>query len=164
MVMNRAGLLILVLSLVLVPAPAAPSPGKKSDKEALQAFQRLIGDWRGNGTPLVGTREERDKGFWQENVGWQWKFKDKDVWLQADIAKGKWYTKLELRYVAAKDHFQLKATKDKETFTFEGKLAQKRLTVERLDPKTKEKHRLVLTMLHSNRYLWRYELCKAEQT
>src|SRR5262249_36509311 len=102
--------------------------------------------------------------FWQEDVNWQWKFKGKDVWLQADIGKGKWYTKLELRYVAAKDHFQIKATKDKETFTFEGKLDQKRLTVERLDPKTKEKHRLVLTMLHSNRYLWRYELCKAEQT
>src|SRR5262245_45637373 len=147
--MNRAGLFILIASLALASASAAPSPGKKSDKEALQAFQRLIGDWRGNGTPLVGTRDERDKGFWQEDVGWQWKCKGKDVWLQADIGKGKWYTKIEIRYQAAKDHYQVKATKDKETTTFEGKLAQKRLTVERTDPKTKEKHRLVLTMLHS---------------
>src|SRR5689334_16601889 len=71
--------LIAVLGL-LTAADAAET--KRTPKEALQAFHDLIGGWRGTGVPQ-GTREEKERGFWQEHIRWKWQFKDKDVWLRA---------------------------------------------------------------------------------
>jgi hypothetical protein len=145
------------------PPPSAPTP-KRSAKEALQTFQSLIGSWRGTGEPY-GSREEKLKGFWQEKIGWQWQFKGADTFLLADFAKGKHFTKAELRYRPDRDVYELKAvTAAKETWTFEGKYAKPRLTLERTDPKTKRVHRLVFSFLHSNRYLYRYEARPADHT
>src|SRR5215216_1442899 len=131
----RGSLSLATLLAVLTAADAAES--KPTPKKALQAVQDLIGSWRGTGTPQ-GTREEKDRGFWQETISWQWQFKDKDVWLRADIDKGKHFTSFELRYLPARDLYELKAvTTGKETQTFEGKLLDKRLTVERTDAKTR---------------------------
>jgi hypothetical protein len=138
------------VSLTLL-APAAD--GKRSPRKALKPFQDLIGSWRCTGTP-AGTREERDKGFWQETIAWQWQFKGPDAWLRGDIEKGKWYTRLELRYLPDRDSYQLKAvTLDKDEETFEGKLEKRRLTVQRQDAKKKQTQQLVLSLLHFNRYL-----------
>jgi hypothetical protein len=132
---------------------ATPTP-----KEALQGFQSLIGSWKGTGVPQ-GTRDDRDKGFWIEMIAWQWKFKDKDVWLRADIEKGKHYSSFELRYLADKDAFELKATTlAKETQTFVGKLSGKRLTLDHHDARAKQTHRLVFSLLHFNRHLYRAEV------
>jgi hypothetical protein len=60
----------------------------KSAREALRPFDSLIGSWRGTGEPH-GTREEKQRGFWEEAVDWQWKFKGKDAWLAAAFDKGK---------------------------------------------------------------------------
>ena len=140
------------------------APGGSAPKEKLQAFQDLIGSWKGTGVPS-GTREERDRGFWQETIVWQWQFKGKDVWLRADLDKGKHFTRLELRYLPEKDAFELKATTPaKETQTFVGKLADKRLTVDRADEKTKETRRLVFSLLHSNRHLYREEVRRADRS
>ena len=65
--MNRPRMFWTVLLAVLAPAVAvaADDAPKRSPKEALQAFNDLIGSWRGSGEPN-GTREEKQKGFWQE--------------------------------------------------------------------------------------------------
>ena len=145
-------LLPLLLAPALLAADAAPA---RPAKDALQGFHHLIGAWKGTGTPSTGTRAERDRGFWTETIRWQWRFKAKDAWLVADIEKGKHFTRFELRHRPKTDDFALVATTvDKESFTYTGTLADKRLTVDRLDPKTKQTHRLVFSLLHANRHLY----------
>ena len=130
---------------------------EKTPREALQACHDLIGEWKGTGKPYFGTREEQQKGFWVETIDWQWKFKGKDAWLRADVKKGKYYTAFELRYLPKKGVYELKAmTVGKETKTFEGKLRENRLKLERTNDKTKEGERLVFSLLHSNRHLLTY--------
>jgi hypothetical protein len=149
------GLLFLLLGTLALGADA---PARRSPKEGLQAFNDLIGPWRGNGEPN-GTREEKQRGFWQEKIAWEWQFKGEDVFLRAAIDKGKHFTAAELRYLPDKDRYQLKArTPSKETLVFEGTRDKKRLTLERKDDKKNETQRLVVTVLHFNRYLYRYEV------
>jgi hypothetical protein len=153
--MKRILLCVAVALVALSPAPTAEA--KKTAKQGLAELHDLIGSWKCTGNPLVGPKDERDK-FWQEKIAWQWKFKDKDVWLAADLTKGKFYTKFEVRYVPDKETYQLKATTaDKKTLDFSGKLANKKLTFERTDEKTKQGERLVFQLLHHNRYVLYFE-------
>jgi hypothetical protein len=148
------------LALAVCVASAAPADAakKKTAKKGLQVFQDFIGSWRGTGEP-AGTREEKLKGFWQEKIAWEWRFKGDDVWLLAKFDKGKYFSAAELRYRPDRDAYELKATTPgKETLTFSGKLEKKRLTLERADARTKERQRLLVTLLHSNRYLYSYEV------
>jgi hypothetical protein len=155
------GLLLLPLA---VGAAAPEAPATKSPKEALRAFNALIGSWRATGEPQ-GTRAEKQRGFWQEKISWEWRFKGADAWLVAAFDKGKHFTGAELRYLPARGVYQLKATTPgKETLTFEGKLAGRRLTLERGDDRKNEVQRLVLSLLHANRYLYRYEVRPAGHT
>ena len=87
-------------------AIASDDAPKRTPKEALHAFNDLIGSWRGSGEPN-GTRDEKQKGFWQETIAWQWQFKGDDAWLQATFDKGKYFTSAELRYVPDGDRYQL---------------------------------------------------------
>jgi hypothetical protein len=140
-------------------------PPKKTPKEALQGFNDLIGSWRGTGLPQVGTKEEKDKNLWQETISWEWQFKEKDAWLKAKFEKGKYFDSGELRYLPDTDRFQLTLrTLDKESLVFEGQLKDKRLTLERTDESKKQTQRLIVSLLHSNRYLYRYEVKSAEQS
>jgi len=158
----RAGLAFLVTLACLATLPA-DSTQRKTPKEALKAFNDLVGSWRGTGEP-EGTRAEKLKGFWSESIAWEWQFKGNDVWLKLAIDKGKHLSSGELRYVPDKDVFRLTVVSpEKETRTFEGPLVGKRLTLEREDPKTKDVQRLVFSFLHSNRYLYRYEVKRAER-
>jgi len=154
--MNR-GVLIAAALVALSPVVAADK-AKPTAKEALGAFHGLIGAWDGTGLP-DGTREQRDKGFWQESIAWQWQFKDKDVWLRGDLDKGKHYTRFEIRYLPDREGYELKATTTgKETHTFKGKFADNRLTVERTDEKAKLTQRLTYSLLHPNQHLYRSEV------
>lgn len=142
---------------------ADDKPPQRTPKEALQAVQVLVGSWRGTGLP-EGTRAEKQKGLWEETIRWQWQFKDQDVFLKATFDKGKYFAAAELRYLPEKDAYQLTATTPaKEQVVYEGRLKDKRLTLERTDDKTKEEQRLVLTLLHDNRYLYKYEVKAAEK-
>lgn len=144
------------LVVVLLTLPALAQDATRSAKEALQPFNDLIGSWRGTATP-VGTREEQQKGFWIENLNWEWQFKGKDAWLKVDFEKSKNFKSGELRYLADKDRFELALkTPAKETLTFTGALSNKVLTLER--QAKDETQRLVFTLLHANRFLYRYEV------
>jgi hypothetical protein len=158
--------------LVLAAAGAAPAAeGKpRTPKEALQAFNVLIGSWRATGQP-EGTFQEKQRGFWTEGQTWEWQFKGDDAWLKVAIDRGKHFRGGELHYLPDADRYRLTlTTPTQETLTFEGALEEKgadrdrRLVLERTDDKTKEMQRLVVTFLHSNRFLYRYEVKPAEKT
>jgi hypothetical protein len=169
----RAGLSLLVLLVLLVLVPFAvlaalngDSAEKKTPREALKAFNNLIGSWRGTGEP-EGTRAEKQRGFWTETIAWDWQFKGDDAWLRLGFDQGKHFQSGELRYLPDKNRFRLTLNTirpTRETLVFEGTLENKRLTVERHDEKKNETQRLVFSFIHSNRYLYRYEVRAAERT
>lgn len=128
-----------------------------SAKEALQPLNVLIGSWKGTGYP-EGTKAERAAGLWTETIAWSWQFKNNDAWLTVTFDKGKHYTKGELRYSAEKGAYQLTLTAaDKSTSSFAGALKDKTLTLDRTDGPAGEEQRLVFSLLHHNRYLYRLE-------
>jgi hypothetical protein len=157
--MLRSRCVVLLVAGCFLPLLRADDPApKRTPKEALQALQDLIGEWRGTGEPKQGTREERTRNFWQETIAWQWRFQGEKVWLQADVARGKYFTRFELTYLPATDRYSLKATTaDKAVLTFEGKLAKRKLVLEREDAAAKQTQRLTFDLLHFNRYLCRYD-------
>jgi hypothetical protein len=134
----------------------ADPPAAKSPREALQPFGDLIGVWNGTGTP-TGTREEVQKNFWTEKMTWEWQFKGNDAWLKVAFEKSKNFTAGELRYVPKTEQFAFTiTTPKKEKLTYVGALHNKTLTLDR--DGDKESQRLVFTFLHSNRFLYRYEV------
>lgn len=150
-------LFVFLLTPPLVAEPVAP-------RAALTQLHDLIGSWRGTGDPLLGTREEKQKGFWQETITWEWKFKGDDVWLRADFTKGKHYTSGELRYLPATEKYQLiLTTTDRKALTFTGTRAAKKLTLDRVDEE-QNTHRIIFHLLHLERHLLRYEIQPAGKT
>lgn len=154
--------ILLTLMLTAAEPPAQPTTAK----EALQPFNVLIGSWKGTGAP-EGTKEERAAGTWSETIAWGWQFKGSDACLTATFEKGKHFTKGELHFTPDKDQprytFTLTAP-DKSTRTYAGMLKDKVLTLERTDGPAGETERLVVTLLHSNRYLYRVETRPAGTT
>ena len=96
----------LFISALALPADA---PVQRSPREALQAFNDLIGSWNATGEP-EGTRQEKQRGFWTESLRWRWQFKGDDAWLKVAVDKGKYFSNGELRYLPDKDLFQLTRT------------------------------------------------------
>jgi hypothetical protein len=162
--MNRVGTGLVVLLVVVTAREAATADKpKRTPKEALQAFNDLIGSWRGTGLP-EGTREEKQRGFWTETLSWEWQFKGPDVCLTVAFDKGKHFVGGELHYLPDQDKFQLNVTNTaKESLTFTGPLKERVLTLEREDAAKKETQRLVITLLHANRFLYRFEVKPAER-
>ena len=156
--MRCHGLSPLLALLVTIPGTSAEPAPKKTPKEALRAFNDLIGTWRGTGEPAPGIRE--DKGdFWSETIAWEWQFKGDDVFLKAAFDKSKHFTSGELRYVPDKDNYRLTLkTTGNETLTFDGAFANKRLVLDRSDEKKNETQRLTFSLLHEDRHLYRYEV------
>src|SRR5262245_59844674 len=135
-------------------AVVATADPPRSAKEALQPFNDLIGSWKATCTP-EGTAAERQAGFWIEKVSWEWQFKSGDAWLKFTIDNGKQYKGGELRYQPASDDYRLTlqpVSGPAQTFT--GKLAGKKLALERTDGA--EAQRLTVTLLHHNRYLYEF--------
>lgn len=159
--MLRLRLALVALAALAVCWTSLPAGApKKPLREALTPFNDLVGEWRGTGTP-AGTKEEQLKNFWTERMSWEWKFKGQDAWIEVVFKDSKHFAAGELRYDPAKDNFVFTLkTPAKETLTFAGELSKEKiLTLER-DAKD-ETHRLVITLLHSNRFLYRYEVRSA---
>jgi len=156
-----------IVILTLFAIAADPAAQAIAPKDALQPFNLLVGAWKGSGAP-EGTRDERAAGAWSETIEWIWKFKGSDAWLAVTFEKGKHFTKGELHYTpspAKKDslkdaepRFTLTLTApDKSTSRFVGTLKDKVLTLDRADGPADEQQRLVISLLHHNRYLYRFE-------
>lgn len=141
------------------PGEAADTPAKPDPRQALQPFNHLIGSWKATGT-LEGKRRD----FWVETMSWEWQFKGDDAWLKVALDKGKYFTKGELRPLPEKGHYQLNlTTPGKETLSFEGALKDGVLTLDREDETAKESQRLVIKLLHANRFLYRQEVKGKDQ-
>jgi hypothetical protein len=176
--MSRAASTVVSLifaGLLLAQAPAAPA--ERSDKEALQPFNDLIGTWKCTGTPS-GSKEEQVRNFWTEKMEVQWQFKGKNAWLLFEFKKGERQpaagipltpmVRGELRPMpntppsppseggagGVSYQFHL-VTADDKKHTFTGMRVGKQLTLEREDNGLE--HRLTFTFLHSNRFLYRYD-------
>lgn len=140
----------------------AADPAPRTPRDAFQPLNPLIGKWKGTGYP-DGTREERQKGFWTETLDWSWQFAKDDARLVVAFDKAKHFTRWELRYLPANAAYQLAATTPAgETLLFTGvltagKLKEQTLTLERADEPSGQTQRLVLALLHSNRFLYRWE-------
>jgi YHS domain-containing protein len=150
------GIVAAILLLLSVEGPVQAE--RPTARKALQPFNDLIGTWKATGTP-EGTREEKQRGFWTESISWSWAFKADDAWLTVVFDKGKHFRKGELRYLADKELYQLTlSTPDREGIVFTGKLADGQLTLTREDEAAKQTQQLVVTLLHANRFLYRYEV------
>jgi hypothetical protein len=149
------GILAVGLFLSSVTATMAD---ESAARKAFKPLNHFVGTWRATGTP-EGTREEKQRGFWTESLTWAWAFKGDDAWLTVAFDKGKYFRKGELRYLADKSQYQLTlSTTDRDGLVFTGKLADDRLTLTREDEDAKETQQLVITLLHANRFLYRYEV------
>src|SRR5262249_15775554 len=132
---------VTLVGVLVVPltANAADKPDNSSPKAALQALNEFIGNWKGNGSP--DKPKPASKDLWTENVSWSWRFKGDDVWLLMDIKDGKYWKSGELRFLPDKKKYQLALTdKAEKPQVFEGDFNTDNatLTVERVDPSTKE--------------------------
>jgi hypothetical protein len=130
----------------------------RTAREALRPFNVLIGSWQALGMP-EGNLEQQRKGTWQETIRWEWQFQDNDAWLRVSFDKGKYFTDGTLRYLPDQEQYQLALTTvDKQTLTFTGPRKEYRLVLERRDEKRKETHRLILSLVQDNRFLYQYEV------
>ncbi len=107
-------------------------------KEALQELQEFVGGWNGNGT------SESDKtAIWKEAMNWSWRIKSKDSWFALEVADSKFFKSGELRYLTDKKLYHLTVVdKNDKTQVYQGTLKKNYLTLERVDPASKETQQL----------------------
>jgi hypothetical protein len=148
-----------VLMAVLVAVAAEPVRPNPSPREGLQPLNVLIGTWKGTGYPEGVSKEERAAGMWTESVTWAWAFKDQDAWLTLRFVKSKHFDTGEVRFSNSPDgQFRLTlTTPEKQTLRYSGQLADKTLTFTRTDGPADQEQRLVFSLLHHNRHLYRFE-------
>ncbi len=117
--------------------------GKKSGgetKEALQAFQEFIGNWK-------GTANEKKLGFWTEKSSWSWRFKGKDIWLTFDLENSKVFKGGEVRFLPDKESYQITIIdKGGKKGVFEGEFKKNVLIVERKNPETKDTEQIKMNI------------------
>src|SRR4051812_25260345 len=135
---------------------AAPTADQKKAKEKLQELGEFIGQFNANGGPEKAKAAPNE--LWKETVGWGWKFKGDDTWLTVDFKDGKHFKSGEMRYNTAKNKYELtlvdKADKKR---VFEGDLKNETLTLEHVDPETKETQQLVMnTVGEGVRFIYRF--------
>jgi hypothetical protein len=149
------GFLLGVIGLV-VPALAADSADKTAAKDALKELQEFIGGWKGNGGPDKLRPGPRDT-VWSETVSWSWRFKGDDAWMSMNVKDGKLFKSGELRFLPDKKVYQLTAIDQKDKkLVFEGKLKSEVLTLERVDPDSKEVQQIKMnTAAEGDRFVYR---------
>ena len=146
--MNRLLAVISPYMLLLCSAPCLASDDAEEPataKEALQALNEYIGDWKGTGD--VEKAKPGSKTFWSENISWTWRFKEDDAWLAMAIKNGKLFKSGELRYSTTTKKYQLTALdpKDKK-LVFEGVLKNGLLVLERTEESKKESQQISMNV------------------
>jgi hypothetical protein len=137
--------LALVLGVAALPAPAADKDDKAAKLEALKALNDYVGQWNGTGAPPRAKPGSKD--LWSETVAWGWRFKGDDAWLQLTIKDGKYFKGGELRYRPDGQKYELTLTdvNDKKR-VYQGEIKDEVLTLERVDPDTKDTQRLTMNL------------------
>jgi hypothetical protein len=135
---------------------AADKPNENAAKEALKELNDYIGEWKGSGAPEKAKPTAKES--WTETVNWSWRFKGDDAWITLEIKDGKFLKNGELRYLAEKKRYQLKAVdKTDNKLVFEGELKDGYLTLDREDDKTKETQRLTMNLAAEGvRFIYRH--------
>ncbi len=146
-----------LLAALSLSSSAAPNADQKKSKEKLQEIQEFIGLWNGNGGP-VGKKNPASNELWKETINVGWKFKGDDAWLAVEFKNGKYFKTGDLRYLPAKDKFELTVINmaDKK-LVFEGTYKNEKLAFERVDPESKETQLLLMETLGEGvRMIYRY--------
>jgi hypothetical protein len=126
---------------VALRTTAAPEDDKARAKEALQALQDFVGEWKGAGGPDKAKPSPQDP-IWNEKISWGWSFKGDAPKLVVAVKDGKVLKGGELTFDTAKKKYVLAAEMaDGSKRTFEGDLKNDVLTLDRTDPETKEVQR-----------------------
>jgi hypothetical protein len=143
-----------LLLLTLVGSVGARDDQQTETKAALQALNDFIGDWKGSGAPE--TSPARDT--WQEAVSWSWRFQGDKAWLTMKVQNGKHLKSGELRYFPDKKRYQFTAVDaNNQKLVFQGEIKNDYLTLEHIDPSTKETRRLVMNSAGDGvRFIYRH--------
>ena len=137
------GLTVGLLGLTSSLINAAPTEEQKTNKDKLRELSDFIGGWKGSAA--TKDQPKAKDPFWNETVNWGWRFKGDDAWLTFDVKGGKQLKGGEVRYLPAKKKYQLTTIdKDGKKADFLGDVKNDVLTVERVDPASKETQRLTL--------------------
>jgi hypothetical protein len=134
---------------------AADTKDQAAAKEALRALQEFIGEWKGNGAPEKPRPSSKE--LWSETLNWGWNFKG-ETRLTLTVTNGKHFKSGELRYLPKTKRYQLTALDTNgKTLVFEGELKKDVLTLERVDPATRETQQLVMnTAAEGVRFIYRF--------
>ncbi len=149
-------LMLGLLATLCLSSSAAPTAEQKKSKEKLQEIQEFIGLWNGNGAPVKPKVASNE--LWKETVNVGWKFKGDDAWLYLDFKNGKYFKGADLRYLPAKEKFELTVTdKADKKLVFEGGVKNEVMTFERVDADTKETQILTMSTVGEGvRMIYRY--------
>ncbi len=129
------------LSALLSPIHAGKNEKDADPKQALLVLQDFIGGWKGNA-------DGKKLGFWTEKSNWNWRFKDKDVWMTFDIENSKLYKNGEIRFLPDKSKYQVTLLdKAAKKAIYEGEFKKNILTVERVNPDTKDTEKITLSVI-----------------
>ncbi len=91
-------LLVSLLLLQVLVAAAADGDAEgadriAADRQALGAWQVLVGEWRGVGQPKRGSNRDA----WREESAWSWHYVDGRAELVGDITDGRFFQRLQLQ-------------------------------------------------------------------
>lgn len=148
-----------IVALAVLAIAANPPAPATAPREGLQPLNVLIGTWKATGYPEGVSKDERAVGMWTETITWGWAFKGNEAWLTVLFQKGKHFERGELRFSNDRiSPFRLTlTTPDKKTQAYAGRLLDKSLTLERVGGPADQEQRLVFSLLHHNRHLYRFE-------
>jgi hypothetical protein len=143
--MKRLLMIGLLAAFALVVHTAEAQDKKKLEelKKGLQSLNDFVGVWNGDGK----SGPSAPKASWAENLEWGWKFKGDDVWMVWKIKDGKLFKGGDLKYIPSSKNFELVLTdaQDKKK-TYTGNIEKEYLTLDSVDPTTKEVNRLKINV------------------
>ncbi|MDB5388599.1 MAG: hypothetical protein JWM11_4245 [Planctomycetaceae bacterium] len=147
-------------SLIAADSEQKLTPEAKAQvQSALEAFNGLIGGWRGAAQPVRGS----NKGAWTEKAEWVWEIKKDSVAICYQIKDGKALTEARLTYDPARKLFLLTAKlPDKKTREYAGKLEGNKLILDSKAETDGFVHRVTVTQLNDKRTLVLFEKRPAE--
>ena len=155
--LSRLGVLILTLSVLTTAIVLADRPRAQ---QGLEPFNSLIGEWRGIGQPRRGS----NRGAWKQTGEWVWDFKDQGAALHYLVTDGKLLRDARLTFDPETDFYVMEITStDEQSRRYQGRLTDRKLTLEAEPDPEGTTHRLTITLLNENRTLVLHEKREANQ-